>query len=188
MKPTAKLEGSVGEICKELKKQEEAQDGLLRLSREIVRGCALAIKAVHAGEKKNAEKELAGVVKMVKKARGGDRDLEHVVMQAYQEFAEAEILMAVLEKRQLPTHSELGIPFESYLLGLCDSIGELRREMLEQLKKGKKREAERYFGEMNAIYEAMLPIRFSNSLLPNFRRKQDVARMQVEHARSELLR
>ena len=188
MKPTGKLDESIAKACITLKEQEKAQDALLPLSREIVRGCALAIKAVHANERKNAEKELANVRKLVKQAVKGSRGLERVVMQSYQEFAEAEILMAVLEKKELPTHGELGIPFEAYLTGLCDAVGELRREMLEQLKKGKRKEAVRYFDSMNAIYEAMLPIRFSNSLLPNFRRKQDVARMQVEHARSELLR
>ena len=49
-------------------------------------------------------------------------------------------------------------------------------------------EAERYFELASGIYEELLPIRFSNSLLPNFRKKQDVARSQVEQARSELVR
>jgi translin len=87
-----------------------------------------------------------------------------------------------------PTYSELGMPFEPYLLGLCDLVGELRREMLEMLKKGKKKEAEKYFELMSGIYDELMPIRFSNSLLPNFRKKQDVARGQVEQARSELVR
>jgi len=60
--------------------------------------------------------------------------------------------------------------------------------MLECLKRGDKKSAGRYFELMSGIYDELSPIRFSNSLLPNFRKKQDVARMQVEQARSELVR
>lgn len=182
------MEKSVGKICGILRGQEQAQDGLLRLTREIVRGCALSIKAVHAREKNAAEKEMARVEELVGKARGEDRDFEYVALSAYQEYAEAKILLAALERKEIPTYEELDIPFEAYLTGLMDSVGELRREMLEELKRGRRKEAEKYFDVMNAIYEAVLPVRFSNSLLPNFRKKQDVARIQLEHARSELLR
>ena len=60
--------------------------------------------------------------------------------------------------------------------------------MLESLKAGDTESAKYLFDSMSAIYESTLPIRFSSSLLPNFKRKQDVARAQVEQARSELLR
>lgn len=184
----AKLERSIEKICEMLRRQERAQDGLLVLTREIVRGCALAIKAMHARERKLARRELEKVERLVRKARKGSKDFEYVVLTAYQEYAEAKILLAVQEGEELPTYEELDIPFEAYLLGLCDAVGELRREMLEELKRGRRKNAQRYFETMNAIYEAMLPIHFSNSLLPNFKKKQDVARIQVEQARSELLR
>src|SRR3989338_3016730 len=91
-------------------------------------------------------------------------------------------------KNELAGWEELGMPFEPWLLGCCDVVGEFRREMLEMLKAGKKKEAEKYFGMMEAVYDELVPIRFSNSLLPNFRKKQDVARGQVEQARSEIVR
>jgi translin len=188
MARVSKLEKSIGEIYARLRRQEEAQDGLLALTREIVRGCAVAIKAMHAGEIGSARKEIKRVGKLVKKARGLDRDMEYVAETAYQEYCEARVLLAVIEDEEIPTYADLGIPFEPYLLGLMDAIGEFRRQMLEELKRGRRKEAERYFDAMNAIYEAVLPLRFSNSLLPGFRKKQDVARVQLENARSELLR
>ena len=183
-----KLEKSVEKMCAVLRGREEAQDSMLRLTREIVRGCAVAIKAVHARDRKAAEGEMRKVETLIKKARKGEGEFRHVALSAYQEYAEAKVLLAALEKAELPTHEELGVPFEAYLTGLMDAVGELRREMLGELKRGRRKEAERYFDVMDAIYEAVLPLRFSNSLLPNFRKKQDVARIQIEHARSELLR
>ena len=183
-----KLEKSIGRMYITLKRQEKEQDGLIMLSREIVRGCANSIKEIHAHELNKAKKGIAAVGKLVAKARRAEKDMEYVAAQSYQEYCEARVLLAVLEDKEIPDFGELNIPFESYLTGLMDAIGEFRREMLEELKRGRRKEAEKYFDAMNAVYEATLPLKFSNSLLPGFRKKQDVARMQLDHARSELLR
>ena len=183
-----KLESCVAQVSVVLRKREKAQDALLALSRETVRGCAVAIKTLHAGDKKQADKDMVKVAALVKKARAAGDAMQYVASQSYQEFCEARVLLAVMEDKEIPSYEELGIPFEPYLLGLMDVVGEFRREMLEELKRGSKAGAERYFEAMNAVYEATLPLKFSNSILPGFRRKQDVARMQLESARSELLR
>ena len=183
----SKLDSSVGKIVKLLEKGEGEQDELLRLTREIVRGCSVAIKCIHSKELKECEKQIEAVERMVGRMRkaGG---FENITMQAYQEYAEARVLLSIIGRKDIPTYEELKIPFKAYLLGLLDCVGELRREMLEELKRGDKKKADYYFSKMDELYEALLPVRFSNSLIPNFRRKQDVARMQLEQARSELLR
>jgi len=182
------LNRSIDEMVKELTKRERQQDELLKLTRELVRQCANAIKSIHARDKASARKHVGNADALVKKVKALDRNLERISSQALQEYAEVKVLEALVSGKKLPTYKTLGMPFGNYLLGLCDVIGELRREMLESLKEGKHKNARKYFSQMNDIYESMLPLRFSNSLLPNFRRKQDVARGQVEHARSELLR
>ncbi|MEM4389680.1 MAG: hypothetical protein QXG98_03375 [Candidatus Micrarchaeia archaeon] len=182
------LERSIQEIIAELRKRERAQDELLRETREIVRGCSVCIKHIHAGEIKEAEKKLAEVERVLKRASRISGGFEHILATPRQEYAEAKVLLLLIQGKRVPDFKKLGVPFESYLLGLLDCVGELRREMLEALKRGDRQKAERMFELMNGIYEAVLPIRFSESLLPGFRRKQDVARAQVEQARSELLR
>jgi translin len=184
----SKLDGSIGKIIGVLKKQEKAQDEILVLTRELIRDCSMAIKCIHNKEMKEAEDRIKNVDGLVRKLKGLDEDFEYLTLQAYQEYAEAKVLLAIIERREIPGYVELKIPFKAYLLGLLDCVGELRREMLEELKRGNKQDAEYYFESMSDVYEATLPVRFSNSLLPNFRRKQDVARVQVENARSELLR
>ncbi|MEW6329404.1 MAG: hypothetical protein AB1468_04765 [Candidatus Micrarchaeota archaeon] len=183
----AELSKTVEHIIQELKAREKAQDKLLVLVRELVRGCSIAIKCIHSKDMEEAERQMREVERLVKEARSLDKGFENITAIAYQEYCEAKLLLALIARRKLPGYEELGVPFEIYLLGLCDVVGELRREMLEEMKRNDSRRAEYYFERMNEIYEAMLPIRFSNSLLPQFRKKQDVARTQVEHARSELL-
>jgi len=177
----------IASIVKELEGREKEQDAILGSVREIIRHCANGIKLIHSGEIKKAKLDIAQAEKKIAPF-AATKQFEYLLSQPYQEIAEARLLLAAVERKPLPGWKELGMPFEPYLLGLCDFAGELRREMLEMLKKGKKAEAERYFELLNAIYEELQPIRFSNSLLPNFRKKQDVARSQVEQARSELVR
>jgi len=181
-----KIDIGVDEMIRVLEKEEKEQDRIIQKSRELIRHCSVAIKCIHSKEIKEAKAHIAAVDKELKGLKS--EKFGYMLEQTYQEVCEAKVLMAVIEKKKVPTYKQLGIPFETYLLGLCDCVGELRREMLEQLKEGRKKEAKYYFEVMSHIYEAMIPIRFSASLLPNFRKKQDVARMQVEHARSELMR
>lgn len=184
----SELEESIREMVKELKGRELKQDEILKLTRELVRECANAIKAIHAREMKVAKEHIANADAFVAKVKSIEKNFEHISSQSLQEYVEVKVLDALVSGGKLPTYKKLEVPFGVYLTGLCDVVGELRREMLEALKRGKKGEAKKFFEQMNHIYESMLPLRFSNSLLPNFRRKQDVARMQVEQARSELLR
>lgn len=177
----------IGLIVRELEGREREQDGILGSTRQIVRHCANGIKMLHAGEMAPARAEIAAARKMILPF-AKTKSFGHLLSQPYQEIAEAVLLLSAVEKKPLPGYQELSMPFEPYLLGLCDLIGELRRQMLEELKKGDAREAQRYFELMSNIYDELLPVRFSNSLLPNFRKKQDVARSQVEQARSELVR
>lgn len=183
-----KLRKSVQEMIEELKKREQDQDEMLKTNRELVRECSLGIKNIHGKNLKEAGEYAKRARELVKKMKRHEEKFAHIASSAYQEYVELEVLYALVQEKPIPSHKELGAPFESYLLGLCDCIGELRREMLEQLKDGKKEKAKELFELADGIYEELMPIRFSNSLLPNFRRKQDVARMQVEQARSELLR
>lgn len=182
-----KLEDSIKKIVKTLEKEEKEQDELLRISREIVRGCSVAIKCIHSKELKECGMQMEAVEKLVRKM-GEAEGFGNISLQAYQEYAEARVLLSIIGRKEIPTADELKIPFKAYMLGLLDCVGELRREMLEELKRGGRKNAEYYFSMMDELYEALLPVRFSNSLIPNFRRKQDVARMQIEQARSEILK
>ncbi len=182
-----RFKADIGKIVKELEGREKEQDAILGTVREIVRHCSNGIKMLHAGEIADAKKEIAAAQKKIAPF-AKTKEFEYLLNQPYQEIAEAMLILAAVEGEELPSWNELGMPFEPYLTGLCDFVGELRREMLEMLKKGKKKEAEKYVELMSGIYDERVPIRFSNSLLTNFRKKQDVARGQVEQARSELVR
>lgn len=177
----------IDEIEKILMKREEQFDKVHVKNREIVRNCSNAIKAIHAKELdqakeylKIAEKEIEAIEKI---ADGFPDQLNHIL----QEYAEAKIVLSAVEHKKIPSFKELNINEISYLNGLLDAVGELKREMYESLRKSDKKLAEEYFKMMEIIYDALLPLRFSNAVLPEFRRKQDIARIQIEQARGELI-
>lgn len=181
------LDIGINRIAKMLSEKEKKLDIVLAENRKVVRSCSNAIKAMHAYDMKTAKahlKEAEGALDSLKPYAGEfPGQLNHI----YQEYAEAQIVLSAIELKKIPGYAKLKVPEVPYLLGLLDAIGELKREMYESLRRGNKHEAGFYFKMMEEIYDELLPLRFSNSVLPEFRKKQDSARHQIEQARGELL-
>lgn len=184
----SKLNLKIEEIVSALEKKEKAHDEVISKTRPLVRRCANAIKMLHFEDAGGAKKELVELDKGLAKLPSYGGSWDYLLEPIWQEAVEAKLLMAAIEHWAIPDYKRLKVPPQVYLLGLCDAIGEFRRQMLEEIKRGKPAEAEYYFDLMQDAYEQISVIRFSNSILPNFRRKQDVARGQLEMARSEILR
>ncbi len=178
----------VDTIIEELEEKEKNLDFILSESRKIVRACSNSIKSIHAGDKNGAENYLRAAEEGLKKVLPMKDTFHNQVNHILQEYIEAKTLFTVIYEDNLPDYTYFNrfgpIPF---LLGYLDLIGELKREMYECLRMNKKQCAEKLFSYMQTIYDEFLPIRFSNSILPEFRRKQDIARIQIEQARGELL-
>ncbi len=171
-----------------LEKREESRDKVIGASRPLVRHCATAIKMLHSGEVKEAKAELAKLDAGLSQLPASEPEYEYLFEQIWQEMVEARLLLSAVEHKSLPTWKEMKIPPQVYLLGVCDAIGEFRRQMLEQLRHDNYDEANYYFEMMSSIYDQLSVIKFSGSLLHNFKPKQDQARHSLEQARSEILR
>ncbi len=174
-------------IDRTLRKKEEQLDLVMINNRQVVRACSNAIKALHAYDLKTAKAHLKEAEKGLKLIQPYADTFESQLNHVLQEYAEARIVFSAIEKKKIPSHGELGIAEIPYLNGLLDAVGELKREMYESLRRGNRHEAKYYFSMMEQVYDELLPLRFSNAVLPDFRHKQDVARMQIEQARGELL-
>jgi translin len=114
-------------------------------------------------------------------------DLLHsgFVQNAFQELCEAAILLAVIRGEELPIPKELGATDTSYLLGMADTIGELRRFTLECLRQEDVESASKYLEKMERFYEVLIRFNYPNALV-SIRRKQDIARSLIEKTRGEL--
>lgn len=174
-------------IDKSLRKKEEELDKIMQVNRRIVRSCSNSIKAMHAYDMKTAKKHLKEAEKELKLILPFTDRFPNQLNHVLQEYAEARIVLSAIERKKIPNFGELKMSEIPYLNGLLDAVGELKREMYESMRRGNRNEAKQYFRMMDQIYDELLPLRFSNAILPEFRRKQDSARMQIERARGELL-
>nr|AIE93887.1 translin family protein [uncultured marine thaumarchaeote AD1000_41_B03] len=73
---------------------------------------------------------------------------------------------------------------ESYVLGLLDSIGELKRLMLDNIRKDQLTEASRIFTVMENLYLILYPFAMFDKIVKEARRKLDVNRSLVEESRA----
>ena len=177
----------IEEIEAEILSLQERRDRIAASSRNIIRLSGRCITMMHAGNVEKAKATLDEITALSKKLMSQDKGLEYASQQAYQEYVEACVLYFIITERRIPAEKELGVDSISYLLGLLDVVGELKREVFESLRKDEIEKAEAYYSFMNEIHDSLLPLRFSSSIIPDFRKKQDVSRIQLEGVRGELL-
>jgi len=183
-----KVESTIKAIVATMSEREKRQDEVLRLQREVIRDCALAIRHLHTGQIKDAEKVAGDAEKKLDKVRKLDSDLKRNSAQCFQEFVEVKSLLALVQRKPVPSMEELDVDAVAYLNGLADTSGELRRAMQIALGDGKRKEAQYYFDCLSELYDNLMLVKFSSSLVGPLKHKQDVVRSQVEQARSEMLR
>ncbi len=184
----SKLEQAIARIDVVLQEQEKRQDAVLQANRELIRVCAKAIKCLHVGDLRACDALLPQIDEQVHALKAMDKDFEHISQQAYQEVVEIQVLDALFKRKEIPDYEDLQVDFKPWLSGLADAVGELRRALQLALREGKTQEAEYFFQKMNEIYDNLMVLKYSGSLVGALKHKQDMVRGQVEHARSEMLR
>ena len=168
--------------------EEEATNLAFSLSRKIIRKTKTAIHGIHAGQRDpelidSISSDLAGLIEAVsgypKLVYGAD------VESAMMEFAETVIYDYALRGEEIPSYRVLEITPAAWVLGLADSIGELRRDMLDRLMKGDLQEATRIFSKMEELCDALMTLDIKDSVAP-VRRKQDIARGIMDRSRTDI--
>jgi len=178
------LKEIVTSFKKDLQEKEKVREETLSTSRKITLLSKQAVMAVHRhqlDEAKSKLEEAREAIGQMEKILVSHQDLITSSMRvAYQEYAEAQIFLWLVEKRKYPRPSELDIPVIPYLLGLADVVGEFRRRALDFLRKGKLKSAEGYLQIMDEVYTELITLDSAYSVAPELRRKCDIARHVIE--------
>ncbi len=182
-----KMEKEIEKISEHLSKKQSEFDRVMQSSRDIIRMAGQAITILHNGNAEQAEKMISDIKARVEELSRFDTQFKYNSFQAYQEYAEAAVSLSIKKHGRIPSIKEVGVDVEAYLMGLMDSVGELKREVLESLRSGRIKDADMYFEFMEQIYDSTRTIRFAEAVLNGFRKKQDTARIQIENAGSEIL-
>ena len=178
---------SLSGISKSFQVSHDSREILIRNSREVIISCSQSIIAVHKGDLKTAKKKVQESKKLLsslkKKAVG---DLKRYLITPEQELVEAFSLIAIFEKKDIPSIKTMGVSNESYILGLLDCIGELKRLIYDKIRTGDSKDASRIFDIMQNLYQCLYPLAIYDKIVKETRRKLDVNRILVEDARSAL--
>jgi translin len=187
-----KLEPIAEQIRQEFEARTKARDQALAQARALTRHCANAIRAVHRDEADTMQEHLGEAQKLADALRKDlakkfpDLYFAGYTQDALKEFAEASITCALIRHQALPAPEELDMPSFTYLNGLAESIGEMRRRCLDMLRQGNSAEAEHLLGHMDNIFSILVTMDYPDAVTNGLRRQTDVARSILERTRGDL--
>jgi len=190
-KPVEDLEAIATELRPYFAAEDEAREKALRSCRQVIRYSADAIRAVHRQEHDRAKQLLGSAHELVREL---NHDLaEHgkllhagFIHDAQKEFAEGCITSALIAGEDLPKPETLGISNAAYLDGLGESVGELRRYILDSLRRENFSRCEELLTLMDEIYGILITMDFPELLAHGLRRTTDTIRSIIERTRGDL--
>ena len=188
---TDNLDSIADQIRLSLSAKDMAREKVLPLCREVIRHSSQAIRAVHRQEFDQAKQLLQSarnLLDQIEQAVAGYSELSNTgfIRDAQKEFAEGSITLALVIGKQLPDPGELGIDAAAYLNGLGEAVGELRRYLLDSMRRGDLSRGEELLSAMDDIYSVLVTMDFPDAITGGLRRTTDMVRGVLERTRSDL--
>ena len=185
------LEEIIRKAAGDLKAREKARDEAYSRARRARVLSKQSILLLHNGDREKAASNLDEAGALLNEIRVYSEEYLEIgfyeaVEAARQEYSEASILLGLNTGKGYPSPELLGLNYKSYLLGLADVPGELRRQTLDLLRAGDLVAAEGNLETMEEIYQHLSKVDEVSLLLKGLRRKLDVARSVTERTRAEI--
>lgn len=179
------------EVRKVLDSRFAAREEAIASSRKAIRAASNAIRALHRSNWDDAERLIAESASLIETIDGAVREHPElwshaVIFDAAKEYAEARLTQAVFTRADIPDFRDLGIDPVSYLHGLGEAVGEMRRHMLDLLRAEEVEEAQRVLDDMDEIVDTLAQVDYPDGMTNGLRRVTDVSRALVERSRSDL--
>ena len=171
-------------IKAELDAKDRRREEVFARAREIRRTSTKAVREIHKEDYAGAKKLIDEAKGAVEKLEGGDGSFGFL-REALQEYCEAVLTYAFIMREEPPSPGQLRVDPEAYLLGLADVIGELRRFILDAIRKDSYDDVEYFLDLMDELYHEIIAIDYPAAILP-IRRKQDAARLILEKTRGDV--
>ncbi len=185
------LEEIVEEIRAGFETQQAAREVTLKRSRELIRICAKAIRAMHREEWDSAETQLVTAQEAAETMIAGVQAHPAFYFAGYtqdslKEYVEAKLTYALMKDESLPTPSALNVEQNTWLNGLAEAATELRRRILDILRRGHSDEVERLLSKMDEVYSYLVTFDFTDSITGGLRRRTDTVRAVLERTRGDV--
>lgn len=178
---------SLKTITKSLADLQKNREEIIKNMREIVILCSNAITLAHNQKLKLAKTKIETAKKLlIKYRKKAKNNLFRYMITAEQEFVEADTLLSIIEGKEIKSQKQLDVYHDSYVLGLLDCIGELKRLTYDKIRCGNSIEAMKIFDIMEKLYSTLYPLTIYDKIIKEMRRKIDVNRILIEDTRSAI--
>jgi len=181
----------VNDIREDFTQINRLRDETLTRSRALIRSCAESIRAIHRHEWEDAATmldEARQAAQEMVAPLGDFPALYHAgyTQDALKELVEAHLLHAVLRGQDPPLPADLFVTGATYLRGMSEAATEMRRFVLDQMRRGHLNEAEPLLDFMDEVYSLLITVDFPDSITDGLRRNTDVLRNVLERTRGDL--
>ncbi|UCG10344.1 MAG: haloacid dehalogenase [Dehalococcoidia bacterium] len=188
---TDNLDPIANEIRQSFIAKDAARERVLPLCREAIRHCSNAIRAVHRQQFDQASELLMSARQLLDKVEQATAEYPELsssglVRDSQKEFAEGSTTLAMITRQPLPTPTELRVDQAAYLNGLGEAVGELRRYLLDSIRRGDLSRGEEILTMMDDIYNTLFAMDFPDAITGGLRHTTDAIRGILERTRSDL--
>jgi len=185
------LESIAEGIRRDLTARDEAREKMLPLCRDAIRYCSQAIRAIHRQELSVAVDNLSAAGDLVRQAETAITAFPELgnaglVRDAQKELVEGHITLSLVSGNDLPKPGDLHVEGATYLNGLGEAVGEVRRYVLDSMRHGDLSRCEELLGVMDDIYSVLVTMDYPDALTGGLRRTTDMVRGVLERTRSDL--
>ena len=151
----------------------QARERGLAASRQVIRSCGTAIRAVHRLDPERAARHRAEAEEHLRRAQEALAPYPAVahagfLHDAAKEYAEACLTAAMVADGPLPGPAEVGVEPVAWLGGLAEAASELRRHLLDRLREGDLTRAEALLAAMDDAYDLLVSFEYPDALVAGF--------------------
>ncbi|MGI8940655.1 MAG: haloacid dehalogenase [Actinomycetota bacterium] len=170
--------------------KNSAREVGLSSSRSAIRACGNAIRALHRYETDNARELIAEAEASLDEVRSALIEHPDVLYAGFfhdaeKELVEARVTFALVRGEEFPSLEELGASPQAYAKGMAEAIGELRRHILDLMRRGDLKRCEELLGAMDDMYYVLVSMDYPDGITFGLRRLTDVARSIIERTRGD---
>lgn len=168
-----------------------AREAGLAACRRTIRAAGSAIRAVHRLDPERADRFTSESGSALREAQAALRPFPAVAYAGFlhdaeKEYAESVLTRALIDGSELPDHRTLDVGLPAWLNGLAEAASELRRHLLDRLRRDETATAEVLLAAMEDVYEALVGIDFPDAVTGGLRRSADALRAVLERTRSDV--
>lgn len=177
----------------------EKREFALKLSRDMLKYLRESMRLAHNKQLKESIAQLNKAKFVMDKIKEVCKAEPRITYSGFwldvsKEYAETAIFLWILKRcylnkdESLPTPEKLEVSDEAWILGLCEVVGELKREILTLARRHEFEQAFIFLNIVDEIYMLVSQLSYPSSIIPNLKARIDYVRAILVSAEELLIK